>query len=100
MPLTPGVPEMLRRLKNEIGAKFVIVSDANAVFIREPLKNANLFDLFEKIYTNPAEFDDQGRLNMTPFTEQVCPSLIFMNYDIVQEGATYGPRGPIFVALR
>ena len=76
MPLTPGVPEMLTRLKTEIGAKFIIVSDANAVFIREPLENANLFDLFEKIYTNPAEFDDQGRLNMTPYTEQVCFTLL------------------------
>ncbi len=74
---------MLTRLKNEIDAKFIIVSDANAVFIREPLENANLFGLFEKIFTNPATFDDQGRLNMTPFTEQVCfPSNKIDNYDL------------------
>lgn len=79
MPLTPGVPEMLTRLKNEIDAKFIIVSDANAVFIREPLENANLFGLFEKIFTNPATFDDQGRLNMTPFTEQTSCKLCRKN---------------------
>jgi pyridoxal phosphate phosphatase PHOSPHO2 len=61
---------MLKSLK-DVGAEFVIVSDANAVFIREPLDNANLGNLFDKIFTNPAEFDEQGRLNMSPFTEQV-----------------------------
>ncbi len=61
---------MLKSLK-DVGAEFVIVSDANAVFIREPLDNTNLGNLFDKIFTNPAEFDEQGRLNMSPFTEQV-----------------------------
>ena len=36
MPLTAGVPEMLKRLK-DLDAVFIIVSDANAVFIGEPL---------------------------------------------------------------
>ena len=58
MPLTSGVAEMLTSLKN-IGSVFVIVSDAN------------LLNLFDKIFTNPAEFDENGRLNMRPFTEQV-----------------------------
>ena len=70
MPLTSGVAEMLTSLKN-IGSVFVIVSDANAVFIQEPLNNANLLNLFDKIFTNPADFDENGRLNMRPFTEQV-----------------------------
>ena len=70
MPLTEGVPEMLLSLK-KIGSVFVIVSDANAIFIREPLDSRNLLDLFKKIVTNPAEFDQDGRLNMSPFTEQV-----------------------------
>ena len=70
MPLTSGVAEMLTSLQN-IGSVFVIVSDANAVFIQEPLNNANLLNLFDKIFTNPAEFDENGRLNMRPFTEQV-----------------------------
>ena len=76
MPLTAGVPEMLKRLK-DLDAVFIIVSDANAVFIGEPLASANLLDLFDKIFTNPAEFDDQGRLNMRPFSEQVKA---FFNY--------------------
>ena len=70
MPLTARVPEMLKSLK-DLDCVFVIVSDANSVFISEPLASANLLDLFDKIFTNPAEFDDQGRLNMQPFTEQV-----------------------------
>ena len=70
MPLTEGVPEMLLSLK-KIDSVFVIVSDANAIFIREPLDSRNLLDLFKKIVTNPAEFDQDGRLNMSPFTEQV-----------------------------
>ena len=79
MPLTSGVPEMLRTLK-EAGSEFVIVSDANAIFIREPLDNSNLFNLFDKIFTNPAEFDEQGRLNMSPFTEQVFRFFFILNY--------------------
>jgi phosphoglycolate phosphatase-like HAD superfamily hydrolase len=70
MPLTSGVAEMLTSLKN-IGAVFIVVSDANEVFIREPLVHADLFQLFDKIFTNPAEFDETGKLNMVPFTEQV-----------------------------
>ena len=76
MPLTEGVPEMLLSLK-KIGSIFVIVSDANSIFIREPLDSRNLLDLFEKIVTNPAEFDQNGRLNMSPFTEQVIFCLIY-----------------------
>jgi phosphoglycolate phosphatase-like HAD superfamily hydrolase len=81
MPLTEGVPAMLSDLK-KIGSTFVIVSDANEIFIREPLDNANLFELFEKVVTNPAKFDQEGRLNMSPFTEQVLfhlfPKMIYI----------------------
>lgn len=70
MPLTPGVPEMLARLK-ELGCDIIIISDANHVFINEPLKAAGLNHLIKTVFTNPASFNDDGLLSLQPFSCQV-----------------------------
>jgi phosphoglycolate phosphatase-like HAD superfamily hydrolase len=70
MPLTPGVPEMLTRLK-ELGCDIIIISDANLVFINEPLKASGLDHLVKAIFTNPAFFNDNGLLALQPFSNQV-----------------------------
>ena len=51
------------------GYKLSIISDANTVFIETILRQNNVYDNFHKIFTNPADFDENGRLNVKPFSE-------------------------------
>ena len=61
---------MIKTLKHKYEADLIIISDANSVYIEESLKNAGIYDEFTKIFTNPAEFTPEGRLTVTPFTNQ------------------------------
>jgi pyridoxal phosphate phosphatase PHOSPHO2 len=60
--------DVIKRLY-ENGYKLSVISDANTVFIETILKQNNVYDNFHKIFTNPAEFDENGRLNVKPFSE-------------------------------
>ncbi|CAE8603495.1 unnamed protein product [Polarella glacialis] len=48
-------------------AEQVVLSDANTVFIESFLLRAELRQCFKEVITNPAEFDDQGRLHIRPY---------------------------------
>ncbi|KAI3641797.1 hypothetical protein MIR68_000164 [Amoeboaphelidium protococcarum] len=56
----------LKQLKSmpNVEAKVVILSDANHVFISEILEGNNASHLVDSIITNPAHFDQTGRLNI------------------------------------
>lgn len=95
MPLTPGVPKMLVRLK-DLGCDIIIISDANTAFISEPLKAAGVDHLIKAIFTNPASFDDDGRLNLQPYSHQVLKRehSLFFNFTnlIFRQNATFVVR--------
>ncbi|CAO3679309.1 unnamed protein product [Umbelopsis vinacea] len=57
----PAMKEVLRRL-SENNTTIVILSDANTVFIESILKSHGVRQYIDKIITNPAQFDDDGRL--------------------------------------
>ncbi|XP_028332078.1 probable phosphatase phospho1 [Gouania willdenowi] len=52
--------------------EMVVVSDANMYFIESWLKHEGVRHLFTKVFTNPASFDDTGRLVLRPFHSHSC----------------------------
>jgi pyridoxal phosphate phosphatase PHOSPHO2 len=49
--------------------EIIIISDANSIFIETILKENGISEYISKIYTNPAHFDDNDCLRVTPFNE-------------------------------
>jgi pyridoxal phosphate phosphatase PHOSPHO2 len=60
--------DVIKKLYNN-GYKLSVISDANTIFIETILRQNNVYDNFHKIFTNPADFDETGRLNVRPFSE-------------------------------
>lgn len=71
VPFVPGMAQLFRCLANpELKADVVILSDANLVFISHILQVTGLYNIVQKIYTNPAWFDDRGCLNINFYHKQ------------------------------
>ncbi|KAI8595540.1 putative phosphatase-domain-containing protein [Dissophora ornata] len=66
IPFAPEMIEALRLMKSQ-GAELYILSDANSVYIETVLEAYNIRQLFTKVITNPATFDERGRLNVVRF---------------------------------
>jgi len=69
LPFMTEVTQMMDVLKSQ-SSEIIIISDANSVFISELLDAANLTSYITKVFTNPAYFDDAGKLRVQPFTHQ------------------------------
>lgn len=73
IPPSPGLLNLLEFLhSNQKHFELAVVSDANMFFIETWLQHAGVRRLFWKIFTNPASFDDTGRLLLLPFHSHVC----------------------------
>ncbi|KAG0098180.1 hypothetical protein BGZ93_000896 [Podila epicladia] len=66
VPFDTDMIEALTLMKAH-GSELYILSDANTVYIETILKAHKIDHLFTSILTNPAKFDDQGRLNVVRF---------------------------------
>ncbi|UYV61574.1 hypothetical protein LAZ67_1005347 [Cordylochernes scorpioides] len=67
LPLVQGIKELFKIL-HEQGNEIVIISDANSIFIEHVLKKEGLS--VAKIFTNPAYFDEEGRLCINEYQDQ------------------------------
>ncbi|KAF9192550.1 hypothetical protein BGZ51_005347 [Haplosporangium sp. Z 767] len=66
VPFTMEMIEALRLMKTE-SSELYILSDANTVYIETILEAYGISHLFTGVITNPAAFDERGRLNVTRF---------------------------------
>jgi pyridoxal phosphate phosphatase PHOSPHO2 len=66
--ISDSMLKLINQLK-ENGYTLAIVSDANTVFIDAILRRNQIADCFYKVFTNPAEFDEQEKLLVRPFSE-------------------------------
>ena len=55
----------------ELGATVIIISDSNSVFISHILQANELENLVDKVFTNPAQWSQDGRLTIKPYHHQV-----------------------------
>lgn len=70
----PFYPEMKAavRMLHKNGVKLYVLSDANTVFIDAILSTTGLSDCFSGVISNPAEFDEKGRLTIKHYHKHTC----------------------------
>jgi len=71
LKFTPHMDNLLELSVKELGATIIIISDSNTVFINHILEVNNLDKLVDKVFTNPAEWTEDGRLTIKPYHHQV-----------------------------
>ncbi|XP_023691389.1 probable phosphatase phospho1 isoform X1 [Paramormyrops kingsleyae] len=74
IPASPGILTLFQYLRTRTqDFEIVLVSDANMFFIETWLCRAGARQLFLKIFTNPASFNEDGRLLLGPYHAHNCP---------------------------
>ncbi|KAM6177747.1 pyridoxal phosphate phosphatase PHOSPHO2 [Rhynchocyon petersi] len=100
IPFTPGMVELLTFIrKNRNKFDCIIISDSNSVFIDWVLQAANLRDVFDKVFTNPAAFDSNGCLTVqyhhthscTRCPKNLCKKVVLEQFldNQLQQGVNY-----------
>ncbi|XP_054828765.1 pyridoxal phosphate phosphatase PHOSPHO2 [Eublepharis macularius] len=73
IPFTEGMKDLLDFIgKHKDSFDCIIISDSNAVFIDWILKAANVGQVFNEVFTNPASFDGCGYLTVENFHIHSC----------------------------
>lgn len=67
---TEGMVDLIKDLKQSKLVDIIIISDSNTVFIEHWLKSKCIFELIDKIYTNPANFNSDGLLEVQMYHDQ------------------------------
>lgn len=73
IPLFPALKEKLVEIHSSIPSMFCIMSDANSMFIETVLRHQRLDNVFQNIFTNPAQFDHEERLSLQPLVKSDTP---------------------------
>lgn len=68
IPETPGMTKCFKQLKQN-GFEIIIISDSNSIFIDHWNKN-RIDDCISEIFTNPARFDNNGKLCLSGYMYQ------------------------------
>ncbi|XP_062566127.1 pyridoxal phosphate phosphatase PHOSPHO2-like [Saccostrea cucullata] len=69
IPLTKGMRELIE-YATENKHESIIISDSNSWFIENILNESGLKDAFSEVYTNPAQYDAEGRLTIEFYHKQ------------------------------
>ncbi|CAG9858937.1 unnamed protein product [Phyllotreta striolata] len=64
LPEVPGMINLIRELHEEHNYDVIIISDSNSFFINSWLEDKGLKEHVLKVFTNPAQFDETGLLNI------------------------------------
>ncbi|KAE8580976.1 hypothetical protein XENTR_v10024614 [Xenopus tropicalis] len=73
IPYTPGMTDLLHFIgQNKDSFDCIIISDSNTIFIDWILTHANVHNVFDKVFTNPAAFDSVGNLTVQNFHVHHC----------------------------
>ncbi|XP_038044760.1 pyridoxal phosphate phosphatase PHOSPHO2-like [Patiria miniata] len=72
VPFTPGMMELLKYQQTAPSIETIIASDANSLFISHILEGAGLQGAYQEIFSNPAEFDAAGCLEIAHHHKHHC----------------------------
>lgn len=75
---SPGMVDLLKSL-DPTKTETIIISDANSVFINHILRHHGLDDRINRVFTNPAKFNDSGRLEIQMYHVQESCTLSTIN---------------------
>ncbi|KAF8768369.1 pyridoxal phosphate phosphatase PHOSPHO2-like [Argiope bruennichi] len=77
LPMVQGMKELLLQMYESGDCEIIILSDANSFFVQTILRHHQVNGTVSKIFTNPAEFDKDGCLQIKEFQNQTsctrCP---------------------------
>ncbi|XP_011869005.1 PREDICTED: pyridoxal phosphate phosphatase PHOSPHO2-like isoform X2 [Vollenhovia emeryi] len=99
IPAVVGMEQLLACLRAN-GHEIVVISDSNSVFIDCWLRNKRLERAVSRVFTNPARYDDDGRLRVDAYRTQhacqisavnLCKGQVLMDYiqDKRERGESY-----------
>ncbi|GIY46431.1 hypothetical protein CDAR_585911 [Caerostris darwini] len=78
LPMIPGMRELLFQMYESGECEIIIVSDANSFFIQTILQHYQMHNTVSKIITNPADFEENGCLQIREYQNQTscarCPT--------------------------
>ena len=77
--LTPGMRELLTEARGNLNTKTIIVTDNNSVVLDHSIKYLGIHDLIDKVISNPAHWNKEGRLVASPYCPQDHCDLSFSN---------------------
>ncbi|XP_053121235.1 pyridoxal phosphate phosphatase PHOSPHO2 [Hemicordylus capensis] len=73
IPFTEGMKDLFDFISKHKGCfDCIIISDSNTIFIDWILRAANVCQVFDEVFTNPACFDDCGYLTVQNFHAHNC----------------------------
>ena len=79
IPITPGFLELFSQIKARKSlVDFVVISDSNSLFIEWIMKKHEIFEICDKIYTNPAKIVDD-LIEISPFHQHDCENKCSVN---------------------
>jgi len=97
LEFTPHMTSLLEESVRDLGATIIIISDSNSVFIEHILKERKVDHLVDRVFTNPATWNEEGKLVIQPYhhqetctlsTKNLCKGQILEDY-ISSSGASF-----------
>jgi len=79
LEFTPNMENLVEESVKNLGATVIIISDSNSVFIEHILKERKLGHLVDQVFTNPARWDEVGKLVIEPYHHQETCTLSTKN---------------------
>ncbi|CAH0550281.1 unnamed protein product [Brassicogethes aeneus] len=85
----PGICELIQKAHNDLNCHVIIISDSNTYFIEHWLKYHELDKYVAKVFSNPAELDSMGLLNIKMYhfqdycklsSKNLCKGQILLDY--------------------
>ena len=70
LELTPNMQDLLEKSVKEMSATIIIISDSNTEFINHILKVKKLDHLVDRVFTNPAMWNEEELLIIEPYHHQ------------------------------
>lgn len=70
LELTPNMQDLLEKSVKEMSATIIIISDSNTEFINHILKVKKLDHLVDRVFTNPAMWNEEELLTIEPYHHQ------------------------------
>merc|ERR1719370_1071378 len=70
LQFTPNMQRLLEEAVDTLNATIIIISDSNSEFINHILKERGLSNRVDKVFTNPASWSEEGKLEILPYHHQ------------------------------
>lgn len=72
MSFLGGMGNVFQKIGSHPSAELIVTSDANVTYIRFFLESKGLHQAVNRILSNPADFDDTGKLSIGAYHEHSC----------------------------